>query len=132
MLALSTVHISQGFPGASGSNDSVCSAGDPGWIPRSGRSPGEGNGNLLQYSCLGNPMDSFYRNPNDWSWVPSLGCVLDYQSPENELLRTEHNVIRSAKHKRTHFSGPFISSNAETSNLVRFPFNIFSLHLWSF
>ena len=31
--------------------------GDPGLIPESGRSPGEGNGNLLQYSCLKNPMD---------------------------------------------------------------------------
>ena len=35
----------------------VCSAGDPGSIPRLGRSPGEGNGILLQYSCLENPMD---------------------------------------------------------------------------
>ena len=33
------------------------SAGDVGSIPRSGRYPGEGNGNPLQYSCLGNPMD---------------------------------------------------------------------------
>ena len=33
------------------------SAGDPGLIPGSGGSPGEGNGNPLQYSCLGNPMD---------------------------------------------------------------------------
>ena len=32
-------------------------AGDPGLIPGSGRSPGEGNGNPLQYACLGNPMD---------------------------------------------------------------------------
>ena len=32
-------------------------AGDVGSIPGSGRSPGEGKGNLLQYSCLGNPMD---------------------------------------------------------------------------
>ena len=32
-------------------------AGDTGLIPGSGRSPGEGNGNLLQYSCLGNPME---------------------------------------------------------------------------
>ena len=31
-------------------------ARDVGWIPRLGRSPGEGNGNPLQYSCLGNPM----------------------------------------------------------------------------
>ena len=36
---------------------SVYNAGDPGSIPGSGRSPGEGNGNLLQYSCLENPMD---------------------------------------------------------------------------
>ena len=35
---------------------SACSAGDPGWIPRLGSSPGEGNGNPFQYSCLGNPM----------------------------------------------------------------------------
>ena len=37
--------------------ESVYSAGDPGSIPGSERSPGEGNGNLLQYSCLENPMD---------------------------------------------------------------------------
>ena len=36
---------------------SACNAGDPGSIPGSGRSPGEGNGNPLQYSCLENPMD---------------------------------------------------------------------------
>ena len=35
----------------------ACNAGDPGSIPGSGRSPGEGNGNPLQYSCLENPMD---------------------------------------------------------------------------
>ena len=36
---------------------STCNAGDMGSIPGSGRSPGEGNGNPLQYSCLENPMD---------------------------------------------------------------------------
>ena len=36
---------------------SACNVGDLGWIPGSGRSPGEGNGNPLQYSCLENPMD---------------------------------------------------------------------------
>ena len=35
---------------------SICKAGDIGLIPGTGRSPGEGNGNPLQYSCLGNPM----------------------------------------------------------------------------
>ena len=37
--------------------ESACSAGDLGLIPGSGTSPGEGNGNPLQYSCLENPMD---------------------------------------------------------------------------
>ena len=37
--------------------ESACNAGDPGLIPGLGRSPGEGNGNPLQYSCLENPME---------------------------------------------------------------------------
>ena len=37
--------------------ESACNAGDIGLIPGVGRSPGKGNGNPLQYSCLGNPMD---------------------------------------------------------------------------
>ena len=45
-----------GFPGGSGSKASAYNVGDPGSIPGSGRSPGEGNGNPLQYSCLENPM----------------------------------------------------------------------------
>ena len=46
-----------GFPSGSDGKESSCNAGDPGSIPRSGRSPGEGTGNPLQYSCLGNPLD---------------------------------------------------------------------------
>ena len=46
-----------GFPHSSVGKESACSAGDLGLIPGSGRSPGEGNGNPLQYSCLENPMD---------------------------------------------------------------------------
>ena len=45
------------FPHSSIGKESACSAGDPGSIPGSGKSPGEGNGNLLPYSCLENPMD---------------------------------------------------------------------------
>ena len=40
------------------SNESTCNAGDQGSIPGLGRSSGEGNGNPLEYSCLGNPMGS--------------------------------------------------------------------------
>ena len=46
-----------GFPGDSEGKASACDAGDPGLIPELGRSPGEGNGNPLQYSCLENSMD---------------------------------------------------------------------------
>ena len=46
-----------GFPGGSAGKESACNAGDPGLIPGSGRSPGEGNGHLLQYCCLENPVD---------------------------------------------------------------------------
>ena len=45
------------FPGGSGGKASAYNAGDLGLIPGSGRSPGEGNGNPLQYSCLENLMD---------------------------------------------------------------------------
>ena len=46
-----------GFRSGSDGKESTCNAGDLSLIPRSGRSPGEGNGNPLQYSCLENPMD---------------------------------------------------------------------------
>ena len=46
-----------GFPGGSEVKASASNVGDPGSIPGSGRSPGEGNGNPFQYSCLENPMD---------------------------------------------------------------------------
>ena len=46
-----------GFPGGSVVKNPPANAGDVGLIPGLGRTPGEGNGNPLQYSCLGNPMD---------------------------------------------------------------------------
>ena len=49
--------LSCGFPGGSDGKASACNAGDLGSIPALGRSPGEGNGNLVQYSCLENSMD---------------------------------------------------------------------------
>ena len=46
-----------GFPGGSDGKESACNAGDPGSVPGSGKSPGEGNGYPLQYPCLENSMD---------------------------------------------------------------------------
>ena len=48
---------SRGFLDGSDSKESACSAGDPDLIPGLEKSPGEGNGDPLQYSCLENPMD---------------------------------------------------------------------------
>ena len=46
-----------GFPGGSEGRESACNAGDLGLIPGLGRSPGEGNGNPIQFFCQGNPTD---------------------------------------------------------------------------
>ena len=51
----------RGLPGSSDGKESACNVGDPGSIPELGRSPGEGNGNPLQYSCLENTMDGGAR-----------------------------------------------------------------------
>ena len=45
------------FPGGASGKESACNAGDPGLISGLGRSPGEGSGHPLQYSCLGNALD---------------------------------------------------------------------------
>ena len=52
-----TCYDDTGFPGGSDSKVSAYNVGDPGSNPGSGRSPGEGNGNPLQYSYLENAMD---------------------------------------------------------------------------
>ena len=53
----SLIYIYMGFPHGSVGKSSACNAGGPGSIPGLRRSPGEGNGNPLKYSCLENPMD---------------------------------------------------------------------------
>ena len=54
---LNITNMIYSFPDGSNGKASAYNAGDVGSIPGSGRSPGEGNGNPLQYSCLENPMD---------------------------------------------------------------------------
>ena len=65
---------SLGFPGGSDGKESACKAGNPGLIPGLGRSPGEGNGNPAQYSCLENPMDGGAWQGSSgitksWTWL---------------------------------------------------------------
>ena len=56
-ICLHLSYILLGFPGGLDSKESACNVRDPGLIPGLGRSPGEGNGNPLQYSCLENSVD---------------------------------------------------------------------------
>ena len=61
-ISYSVLPFHLGFPRSSVGKESACSAGDPGLIPGLGRSPGEGNGNPLQHSCLENPIDRGARS----------------------------------------------------------------------
>ena len=67
---------------------SACNAGDPGLISGSGRSPGEGNGNPFQYSCLENSMDGGASKATV-HWVAELDMTerLDYLLPSNNTKR---------------------------------------------
>ena len=74
------VNLCQGIPGGSDGKESACNSGDLGSIPGSGRSPGEGKGYPLQYSCLENPMDRGAW----WATVHKESDTTDFhfQSPE--------------------------------------------------
>ena len=62
-----SIHCCHSFPGGSDHKESACNAGDQGSVLESGRSPGERNGNPLQYPCLKDPMDG-----GDW-WAAVHG-----------------------------------------------------------
>ena len=77
-----------GFPWSSVGKESTCSAGDPGSIPGLGRSPGEGNGNLLQYPCLENLMDR-----GAW-WAAVHGAAKSWARLSDQHLLTSFVVSR--------------------------------------
>ena len=75
-----------GFPGGSEVKASACNAGDLGLIPGLGGSPGEGNGNPLQYSCLENPMAG-------GAWWATVHGVAKSQTRLSNLTFTFHSDI---------------------------------------
>ena len=88
-----------GFPGGSEVKASAWNEGDPGLIPGSGRSPGEGNGNPLQYSCLENPMEG-------GAWQATVHRV----AKSLTRLRTEY---KREKEKRVRNGDPFQGGSHE-------------------
>ena len=81
------------FPGGPVVKNPPANAGDVGWIPGWGRSPGEGNGNPCQYSCLGYPMD---RKPGRLWSMGSQGVRHD--------LVNENNSIKLSYLQETHIN----------------------------
>ena len=67
--------LQRGFPGSSEGKESAYSAGDLGLIPGLGRSPGEGKGNLPQYSWLENPMNRGAWSYMHWATVHGIAGV---------------------------------------------------------
>ena len=128
-----------GFPGGSVSKNSTCNAGDPGSVPGLGKSPGEGNGNPLQYSCLGNFMDRPWRvshkesDTTEWltlafgrnlQWhllrcqkydlFSFLFCPSGGDQPENYLGQDSSNDNHSGTHGPSFTSdAPFLSDNQD-------------------
>ena len=105
MLVFVNTYAQQGFSGGSVVKNPPANARDKGSIPGSGRSPGEGNGNPLQYSCLGNPMDrgawwdlkeldtTEHVCTTMWMYLVPLECTVTY-GYNNVLYYVSFTTIR--------------------------------------
>ena len=90
------INILRGFPGTWDSKESACNAGDVGSIPGWGRSPGEGKGNQLQYSCLENSTDKDVwwatvhgvtkESDNDWAINVSFFFLILFEETIESLF----------------------------------------------
>jgi len=106
----------RGFPGGSASKAAACSAGDPGLIPGLGRSPGEGNGNPLQDSCLENSMEAtVHRVIKSHTWLSDFTftlCVVFIRISQSKR-QCFRAVLSSQQHKEagTEICPMFLSSH---------------------
>ena len=102
----------KGFPGGSDGKVSVYNVGDPGSIPGSGRSPGEGNGNPLQYSCLENSMDggawwaTVHRVAKSWTQLSDFTFTFFFNglaAAATMARRVKKICLPCRRHKRCSF-----------------------------
>ena len=86
-----SIHIAEsGFPGSSAGKESDCNAGDPGLIPGSGRSPGEGIGYPLQYSWASLMAQLVKNPPTTWE---TLVRFLGWEDPLEEVMATHFSIL---------------------------------------
>ena len=94
----SPILTSRGFPGGSEVKASAWNVGDPASIPGSGRSPGDGNGNPLQYSCLENPTEggawwaTVHGVAKSWTRLSDFTFTLHFHALEKEMA-THSSVL---------------------------------------
>ena len=105
-----------GFPGGSVVKNPPASTGDMALVPGSGRSPGEGNGNPFQYSCLGNPMDRGAWRAEDYGDTNESDMIL--QLNNNKIISID---AEKAFGKIQH---PFMIKTLKKVGLERTYFNI--------
>ena len=97
------------FPGGSEVKASTCNAEDLGSIPGAGRSPGEGNGNPLQYSCLGNSMDggawwaTVHGVPKNWTRLSDFIFFFTHWLPFNFIYWEIMRVSAACEKKKLFF-----------------------------
>ena len=95
------------FPGGSDDKESACDAGDLGSIPGSGRSPGEGNGCPLQYSCLENPMDR-------GAWRAAVPGVTKNQTQHTQCKTVTNTTLLSVALQAKKESANFLSTTTRS------------------
>ena len=108
------IPLQTGFPGGSDSKESACNAGDPGSIPESGRSPGEGNGHPLQYFCPKNSMDG-------GAWKDTVHGVRKEQDLTDRVTHTQQETPRTQPTLSPH--------HVQISDLGWFPLSPRTMHL---
>ena len=123
---------SKDFPGGLEIKVSASNAGDLGLIPGSGRSPGEGNRNPLQYSCLENPMDrgawqtTVHRVPKSWTRLSDFTSLLHTVKGFGIVNKAEVDVFLELS--------CFFNDPADVGNLISgsSAFSKSSLNIWKF